>query len=99
MFLMMGLMYFVVDLAAILLLSACWQRTRIRGFAIVAASYGAGIVARWTAPLAYRWADSGDGGMGSLAGVVVQTAFFLVAVVAVVGFWDIYRVLKQRPAA
>jgi hypothetical protein len=98
-FLLMGILYFVVDLAAILLLAACWQRTRILGFAIVAGSYAAGILARWSVPLVYRWVDMADGGMASLAGVGVQAVYLVVAVIAVAGFWDIYRALKPRPAA
>lgn len=99
MFVVMGILYFVVDLAAVLLLAACWQRTRITGFAIVAASFVAGILGRWLVPLVYRAVDSSDPGMLSMAGWLSQGIFLLVALVAVAGFWDIHRALKQRPVA
>lgn len=95
----MGLLYFALDLAAVLLLAACWQRTRILGFAIVAASFVAGIVTRWTLPWIYRAVDMGDGDMAWAANLVGQSAYLVLAGIAVAGFWDIYRALKARPAA
>ncbi|KFN47146.1 hypothetical protein [Arenimonas metalli] len=96
---LMGFLYFAVDLAAVLLLAACWQRTRITGFAIVAASFVAGILARWTVPWVYRAVDLADGDMAWAANMIVQSVYLVIAVIAVAGFWDIYRVLKSRPAA
>lgn len=96
--LVMGFLFFAVDMAAVLLLAACWQRTRILGFAIVAASFVAGILARWTVPWIYRAVDMGDGTMAWAASVIVQSVYLVIAAVAVAGFWDIYRVLKSRPA-
>ena len=96
---LVGFLYFAVDLAAVLLLAACWQRTRILGFAIVAASFVAGIVARWSVPWIYRAVDMGDGDMAWAASLIVQSVYLVIAGIAVAGFWDIYRVLKSRPAA
>ncbi|HEX4854727.1 hypothetical protein [Arenimonas sp.] len=96
---LVGFLYFAVDLAAVLLLAACWQRTRILGFAIVAASFVVGILARWAVPWIYDAVDMGDGDMAWAASMIVQLVYLVIAGIAVAGFWDIYRVLKARPAA
>ncbi|MBW8368270.1 MAG: hypothetical protein K0M70_10490 [Arenimonas sp.] len=89
---LLGVVYFVFDAAAALLLVATWQRTRITGFLVLASSYVLGILARWIMPLLYR----GLGGDGGLT-VLIQSLWLLIAAVALYGLWDIYRQLK-RPA-
>ena len=89
--LVMGFLFFVVDVLAIVLLVACWQRTRFNGFLLVAASYALGIVSRWATPLLYRFVES-DG--LEVIHVVVQLLYLGVAALAVAGFWDIYQRLK-----
>jgi len=92
-----SLIFFVLNVAAILLLVATWQQTRINGFLLVAGSYVLGIVGRWTAPLAYRFADTGTDQMTWIL-ALVQSIYVVVAAMAVWGFWDIYGTLKRKSA-
>lgn len=91
-----GFLFFATDLVAILLLVATWQHTRISGFLVLAATYLAGMVSRWLTPLAYRFAEADNFTFVSMA---VQAVYFVVAVAAVYGLWDVYRQLKRRHAA
>jgi len=91
-----GVIFFVLNLAAILLLVGSWQHTRIQGFLLLAGSYLLGMLGRWITPLAYRFAADGSG-QGEWIYTVVQSTYVIVASLAVWGFWDIYRSLK-RPA-
>jgi hypothetical protein len=86
--LLMDFAYFVFDAIAILLLVATWQRSRIRGFLVLAVSYALGIVARWGIALSYRYFDPGD-----TLGLswVYQLVWLLVSAVALYGLWDLYR--------
>ncbi|GAB2501955.1 hypothetical protein [Arenimonas alkanexedens] len=98
-FFVFGVLFFAVDAVAILLLAATWQRTRILGFAIVAASYLTGVFTRWLAPWIYQLLDGGDATNLAVPGLVVQLLYLVISLVALAGFWDIYRALKARPAA
>ncbi len=92
---LIGFLFFAVDLLAAVLLVATWQHTRIPGFLWVAASVVLGIVLRWTGPYIFRF--SGNANI-ELVNVVAQLVFIAVMVLGVVGFWDIYRRLKQAHA-
>jgi len=91
-----GVIFFVLNLAAILLLVGTWQNTRIQGFLLLAGSYVVGMLGRWIVPLAYRISVDGSG-QGEWVYILVQSTYVVVACLAVWGFWDIYRSLK-RPA-
>lgn len=91
-----GVIFFVLNLAAILLLVGTWQHTRIQGFLLLAGSYLLGMLGRWIAPLAHRFAADGSG-QSEWIYTVVQSIYVIVASLAVWGFWDIYRSLR-RPA-
>jgi hypothetical protein len=93
--LLTGFLYFAFDAAAILLLLATWQHTRITGFLVLAASYVLTILTRWLLPLLARLMEADA--MGSLS-LVYPATFLLIAVVGLYGLWDIYRQLKRRPA-
>jgi hypothetical protein len=96
--LLTGLLYFAFDAAAILLLLATWQHTRITGFLVLAASYGLGILSRWLLPLLSRLIASGEpDAIGNMA-LVYQATFLLVSLVGLYGLWDVYQQLKRRPA-
>jgi hypothetical protein len=95
--LLIGFLYFAVDLLAAVLLVATWQHTRIKGFLWVAASVVLGILLRWAGPYVFRFSDSEDFQMVNLA---AQLVFIAVTALGVAGFWDIYRRLKQgRPVS
>ncbi len=96
--LLTGFLYFAFDAAAILLLLATWQHTRITGFLVLAASYALGILSRWFLPLLSRLIASGESdAIGNMA-LAYQATFLLVSVVGLYGFWDVYQQLKRRPA-
>ena len=95
MLLLIGFLYFAVDLLAVVLLVATWQHTRIKGFLVVAASVALGIVLRWAGPYVFRFSDSED---FEMINVVAQGVFIAVTALGVAGFWDIYRRLKQARA-
>jgi hypothetical protein len=88
-------LYFAFDAAAALLLVATWQRTRINGFLVLAASYVLGIVARWVVPLLHRGVAS-DFASNALLITLFRSIWFVIAAVALYGLWDIYRQLKDR---
>jgi hypothetical protein len=92
-----SLIFFVLNVTAILLLVGTWQHTRINGFLLLAGSYVLGIVGRWTAPLAYQFADGGTDQMAWIL-PLVQSIYVIVAAMAVFGFWDIYGTLKRKYA-
>lgn len=94
--LLIGFLYFALDLLAAVLLVATWQHTRIRGFLWVAASVVLGIGLRWVGPYLFRFSDSAD---FEMINIVAQLVFIAVMAVAVFGFWDIYRSLKQARTA
>jgi hypothetical protein len=91
------LIFFVLHVAAFLLLVATWQHTRIAGFLFIAGSYVLGMVGRWTAPLAYRFAAGDEGHMEWIL-PLVQFVYVVVSALAVFGFLDIYRALKRSAA-
>ena len=95
----MDVLFVLLNAASMLLVFACWQRTRIKGFLLLAISYLLGLVGRWTTALMVRVVDIGSDGSGQLVFLAVQGVYLLVAALAVAGFWDIYRVLKARTAA
>lgn len=90
-----GFLYFAFDAAAVLLLVATWQQTRITGFLVLAASYLLGSVARWLVPVFYRL-QSGDDLADIGFTLLVRPLWFLIAGVALYGLWDIYRQLKRK---
>ena len=93
--LLTGFLYFAFDAAAILLLFATWQHTRISGFLVLAASYVLTILTRWLLPLLARLMETDA--MGSLS-LVYSASFLLIAAVGLYGLWDVYRQLRRRPA-
>jgi hypothetical protein len=95
MMLLIGFLYFAVDLLAAVLLVATWQHTRIPGFLWVAASVLLGILLRWAGTYIFRF--SGSANM-EIVNVVAQLVFIAVMAIGVAGFWDIYRRLKQARA-
>jgi hypothetical protein len=97
--LLSGLVFLALDVLAILLLVATWQRTRIPGFAVVAASVAMGIALRWLAPFLYRSFDLSDPSGQWLAMLVTDGLYTAMTAIAVVGFWNIYRRLAAPPAA
>ena len=84
----------LAQLLVALLPLAIWQRTRVAGFAIVAASYLAGALMLLVAPTVFGVAG---GGMGLL--VAWRLLGLVVTGVAAFGFWRIYRALRVAPAA
>lgn len=89
---LMGFAYFALDALAILLLVAIWQRSRINGFLVLAASYCLGIAARWGLSLFYRLVDSEEAMSWSWT---FQFAWLLASAVGLYGLWEIYRHFKR----
>jgi hypothetical protein len=92
---LMGLLYAGLDVLAILLLIAIWQRTRMTGFLLVALSYGIGLVFRPAMPLLMRLL--GDGGYESI-GLISQGVFVGTSIIALAGFWNIYSGFRRTSA-
>ena len=97
--LLTGFLYFAFDAAAILLLLATWQHTRIAGFMVLAGSYALSILSRWLLPLLSRLMDGGSPDAMVDLTLLYQATFLLVSAVGLYGLWDVYRQLKRRPAA
>lgn len=95
---LMGLLYAGLDVLAILLLIAIWQRTRLPGFLLVALSYGIGLLFRPAMPLlADLMDDAGVGDYGAIA-LISQGVFLGSSIIALAGFWNIYSGFRRRPA-
>ena len=95
---LMGLLYAGLDVLAILLLIAIWQRTRLPGFLLVAASYGIGLLFRPAMPLLVRILGDGDAGNYEIIGLISQGVFLGSSIIALAGFWNIYSGFRRQPA-
>jgi hypothetical protein len=94
---LMGLLYAGLDVLAILLLIAIWQRTRMSGFLLVAISYGIGLLFRPAMPLLMRVMGDADASNYEIVGLISQGVFVGSSIIALAGFWNIYSGFRRTP--
>lgn len=76
--------------AITLLLVATWQRTRIGGFLLLAASHVVGLLVGWVLTLMFRWGGMDADGMAWLVHLLPLAGLLLAAA----GCWQVYQALK-----
>jgi hypothetical protein len=95
---MMMMLMSVLDGLAQLLVAliplAIWQRTKVVGFALVAASYAGGAVLMMLGP----WLFSATG-YAQATLLAWRLVGFALTALAAYGFWRIYRALRAPPVA
>ena len=92
---LLGFAYFALDAVAVLLLLATWQRSRVTGFLLLAASYALGILSRWLVTLSYRLFEPDQ---VSAIDWLFTVSWLVVSVVGLCGLWGIYRHFRGGPS-
>jgi hypothetical protein len=91
---LMSLLDGLAHLLVALIPLAIWQRTKVVGFALVAASYAGGALMMMAGP--WLFAMAGESVQAAL--LVWRLIGFALTALAAYGFWRIYRALRV-PAA